>query len=270
MDVSYRGPFFPGRLDTVLDRSWEVQPVTWSQLTWWDPMPCGQILMSHLHHDEFSLYLPSPAFSMHNNPPTPQKRRKMQPTQLDFQPASSSPIDVQNQLRRSSLLSNSSLVSNCSPLAWPLPPSPDSFTSVFLPNLSPDSTPGHFNYSANSPTKMKRSFTMVDSMLRRASSSILPTPPDSEDKKGVGHRSLSYKVFNFPMPPPTLPSSGVAVSSSGQPVAASGQTMVSSVQTIVSSGQSIVPGGQVTMSGGQAIVSNGQTMVSRPPPPMYR
>lgn len=66
---------FNYRLDTVLDRSWEVQPVTWSQLTWWDPMPCGQILMSHLHHDEFSIYLPSPAFSMHNNPPTPQKRR---------------------------------------------------------------------------------------------------------------------------------------------------------------------------------------------------
>jgi hypothetical protein len=53
---------------------------------------------------------------------------------------------------------------------------------------------------------------MVDSMLRRASSSILPTPPDSEDKKGVGHRSLSYKVFNFPMPPPTLPSSGTLYS----------------------------------------------------------
>ncbi len=25
--------------------------------------------------DEFGMYLPSPAFSMHNNPPTPQKRR---------------------------------------------------------------------------------------------------------------------------------------------------------------------------------------------------
>jgi hypothetical protein len=210
--MSYRGAFFPGsrRLDTVLDRSWEVQPVTWSQLTWWDPMPCGQILMSHLHHDEFSFYLPSPAFSMHNNPPTPQKRRKMQPTQLDFQAcASSSPI----QMRRASLLSNSSLVgTSSSPLAWPLPPSPDSYTSVFLPNLSPDSI-GHFNYSTHSPTKTKRSFTMVDSMLRRASSSLLPTPPDSDDKKN-GQRSLSYKVFNFPMPPPTL-ASGV-VSSNGQ------------------------------------------------------
>jgi len=208
--MGYRGACHPGRLDLVLDRSWEVQPVTWSQLTWWDPIPCGQILMSHLHRDEFGMYLPSPAFSMHNNPPTPQKRRKMQPTQLNFQ-NSSSPI----QMRRSSIISNSSLVGNNSPLAWPLPPSPDSFTSVFLPNLSPDSS-GHFNYSTLSPTKTKRSFTMVDSMLRRASSSLLPTPPDSDGKKS-GQRSLSYKVFNFPLPPPALASTGVVtVSSSGQ------------------------------------------------------
>ena len=50
-----------------------------------------------------------------------------------------------------------------------------------------------------------RSFTMVDSMLRRNSSSILPTPPDStEAKVRSGQRSHSYKVFNFPLPPPNL------------------------------------------------------------------
>eukprot|EP00088_Acartia_fossae_P015105 TRINITY_DN1820_c0_g1_i3.p1 TRINITY_DN1820_c0_g1~~TRINITY_DN1820_c0_g1_i3.p1 ORF type:complete len:160 (-),score=32.47 TRINITY_DN1820_c0_g1_i3:568-1005(-) len=118
----------------------------------------------------------------------------MQPTQLNFQATSTSPIPM----RRSSFMSNSS------PLAWPLPPSPDSFSSVFLPNSSPDSS-GQFTYTTHSPTKTKRSFTMVDSMLRRNSSSILPTPPDStEAKVRSGQRSHSYKVFNFPLPPPNL------------------------------------------------------------------
>jgi hypothetical protein len=194
--MALRGQFFPGRLESVLDRSWEVQPVTWSQLTWWDPIPCGQLLMGHLQQEEFSLYFPSPALSMLNNPPTPQKRRKMQPTQLNFQ--ASSPIPA---VRRSSLLSNSS-----GPLAWPLPPSPDSFSSVFLPNSSPDCNNNQFSISStHSPTHTKRSFTMVDSMLRRASSSLLPTPPDSsEGKVRSGQRSLSYRVFNFPMPPPSF------------------------------------------------------------------
>nr|AQS22639.1 hypothetical protein [Pseudodiaptomus poplesia] len=43
-------------LDLILDRSWEVHPVTWSQLTWWDPIPGGEALLSHL-------VCPSPSIS---------------------------------------------------------------------------------------------------------------------------------------------------------------------------------------------------------------
>ena len=66
----------------MLDRSWEVQPVTWSQLTWWDPVPCGQHLLLQIHRDDLSIF-PSPALSMFNNPPTPHRKR----SQLFFFPA---------------------------------------------------------------------------------------------------------------------------------------------------------------------------------------
>jgi len=62
------------RLESVLDRSWEIQPVTWSQLTWWDPVPCGQSLLLQIYREDLSIY-PSPALSMLNNPPTPHRKR---------------------------------------------------------------------------------------------------------------------------------------------------------------------------------------------------
>jgi len=197
MEVLYKGNYFPGRLEAVLDRSWEIEPVTWSQLTWWDPIPCGQLLVSQLHQEDLPYPFPSPALSMLTNPPTPHRRRKMAPTHLSFRSSSPSPIPM----RRSSSYSASS------PLAWPLPPSPDSIHSVFLPNSSPDYM-ASYSYPSSatlSPTLPSRSFTMSESMLRRAS--LLPTPPDSEEKMRKGFRSQraqSYKVFNFPLPPPTL------------------------------------------------------------------
>ena len=30
------------RLEVLLDRSWEKESITWTSLTWWDPLPCGQ------------------------------------------------------------------------------------------------------------------------------------------------------------------------------------------------------------------------------------
>lgn len=189
-----RSGFLPGRLEAVLDRSWEIQPVTWSQLTWWDPIPCGQRLISQIQKEDIPYPFPSPALSMLTNPPTPHRRRKMHPTHLSFRSSSPSPIPP----RRPSSYSNSS------PLAWPLPPSPESYSSVFLPNTPPEPvTPYSYPSSVPlSPTLPPRSFTVSDSMLRRAS--LLPTPPDSEERLRKGQRSHSYKIFNFPLPPPTL------------------------------------------------------------------
>ena len=54
-----------GRLEVVLDRSWEVQSITWSNLTWWDPLPCGQELLASIKtSDPLPLPHPSPALSL--------------------------------------------------------------------------------------------------------------------------------------------------------------------------------------------------------------
>ena len=134
----------------MLDRSWEVQPVTWSQLTWWDPLPCGQLLLAHLGKSASGVcggpLFPSPAVSMRPNPPTPHRR--LPPTHLNFNnvggggSSSSSPIPFTRRRSVATVasylsLSSSSSMSNCSPLAVPLPLSPDSFSSVFLPDSPP-------------------------------------------------------------------------------------------------------------------------------------
>jgi len=200
-----RGGFFPGRLEAVLDRSWEIEPVTWRQLTWWDRLPCGQSLMSQIQQEpEFPLPFPSPAFSMITNPPTPHRKRKMPPTHLSFRSSSPSPIPSRPACHASSAYSSS-------PLAWPLPPSPESYGSVFLPNSPTD--PFFTPTSSSScytptfpPATFGRNCAMSDSMLRRATT-LLPTPPDSEERsRKAGQRSLSSRntVFNFPLPPPQL------------------------------------------------------------------
>ena len=80
-----------GRLEVVLDRSWEVQPVTWSSLTWWDPLPCGQELLRSLTNPD-PLPFPSPALSVMCHPPSP--RRKLPPTSLNFRSTSVSPSPI--------------------------------------------------------------------------------------------------------------------------------------------------------------------------------
>lgn len=159
----------PGRLEWVLDRSWEVQPVTWSQLTWWDPLPCGQLLLAHLAATAGPpLLAPSPAVSMRPNPPTPHRRRLL-PTHLNFNSSgggdggggyssSSSPIPFTRRRSvttiASSSLSSSATMSNCSSLAVPLPPSPDdSFSSVFLPDSPPSSGSSPVEIGADSNMK---------------------------------------------------------------------------------------------------------------------
>jgi hypothetical protein len=230
------------RLDYVLDRSWEVEPVTWSQLTWWDPLPCGQLLLAHLHQAA-PLLLPSPAASMQPNPPTPHRR--LPPTHLTFGggSSSSSPIPFTRRRTVTAASYSSTTTSNCSPLAIPLPLSPDSFSSVFLPDSPPlESPPGDgcssgisvvssvaipFHESSNSPPNCRttlalttRSYTATSDSAaiilrfqRGGNVSLLPTPPNSEELNskrrggagcGPGQRSMSHKMFNFPAPPPIL------------------------------------------------------------------
>lgn len=104
-----------GRVDVLLDRSWETRPVTWNNLTCWDVLPCGWTLVSSLKSSE-PLPLPSPTLSVVGHPPTP--KRQLPPTQLQFGPSSSclSAISSRRGIRYSSYCD--------SPLAWPLPPSP--------------------------------------------------------------------------------------------------------------------------------------------------
>ena len=40
---------FPRRLEVLLDRSWEKESITWTGLTWWDPLPCGQKFVVQVH-----------------------------------------------------------------------------------------------------------------------------------------------------------------------------------------------------------------------------
>ena len=37
------------RLEVLLDRSWEKESITWTGLTWWDPLPCGQDFVVQVH-----------------------------------------------------------------------------------------------------------------------------------------------------------------------------------------------------------------------------
>ena len=117
-----------GRLEVVLDRSWEVQSITWSNLTWWDPLPCGQELLSSIKTSD-PLPQPSPALSLIGHPPTP--RRKLPPTHLSFRSTSTSPSPIPPRTNTRYSFGDPRSYSS-SPLAWALPPSPESYNSVFL------------------------------------------------------------------------------------------------------------------------------------------
>jgi len=198
MDNSHRKS---GRLEVMLDRSWEVQSVTWSNLTWWDPLPCGQELIKMVNTTD-PLPLPSPALSLQGQPPTP--RRKMPPTHLSFgsMSTSPSPIPLRTNYHRHSYGDHASFSS--SPLAWPLPPSPDSSSSVFLhSDSSSPSYPFPYTPSSVSPPYTSSSPYYLQSALQ------LPTPPDSVGRassypppniKQPSHHMFSF-VKNIPVPP---------------------------------------------------------------------
>jgi len=168
-----------GRLDMVLDRSWEVQPVTWSSLTWWDRLPCGQDLLASLNTLD-PLPFPSPALSVIGHPPTPH--RKLPPTHLNFRSASASPSPIPARSLTDHRYQGGYSYSN-SPLACPLPPSPDSQSfnnSVFLPS---ESSPGYQVQSSTTPSPhyICSSPLVQNTGLGHLHQSRLlyPTPPDS-------------------------------------------------------------------------------------------
>ena len=160
-----------GRLEVVLDRSWETRPVTWSNLTWWDPLPCGLDLVTSLRSSE-PLPLPSPALSVAGQPPTP--RRRLHPTQLQFRSCSVSPSPIPTR--------------SLSPLAWPLPPSPSpdsqSYNSVFL--HSDSSTPP---YHVATPSSLSSHY---------CSSPMFPTPPDCASSHQLQPRREKFSFRTVP------------------------------------------------------------------------
>ena len=169
----YRNP----RLEVVLDRSWETQCVTWSNLTWWDPLPCGQQLVAQVTTPNVPPPLPSPALSLRCHPPSP--RHRLLPNRLSL-PASHS---------RALSSSFSASPYSCSSLAWPLPPSPDSYNSYNSVFLSSDTSPDY----PLPPTP--------SSPFNPPSFKGQPTPPDSEKHHFLAQRTLHQgpkNIFHFP------------------------------------------------------------------------
>ena len=193
-----------GRLEVVLDRSWEVQSITWSNLTWWDPLPCGQELLTRIKTSD-PLPHPSPALSLLGHPPTPG--RKLPPTHLSFRSMSASPSPIPT--RANPPYSYEDPVSfSSSPLAWPLPPSPDSYNSVFL-HSSESSSPSYpfpCTPSSISPTQ----YICSSPFNIQPGPTVYPTPPDTD-----GHNAFPSKCFKPPstmfnfnrqlLPPPPMP-----------------------------------------------------------------
>jgi len=181
-----------GRLEVVLDRSWEVQPVTWSSLTWWDPLPCGQDLLKTLSNPEPPPF-PSPALSVMGHPPTP--RRRLAPTHLKFA-SSASPSPIPKMGQRYSWCDQVSYSS--SPLAYPLPSSADDsqfYNSVFLhsetsPSFDASKTPNSVSprYNCSSPKYPNPIPNQVQDH-----NIIYPTPPDSMHRHHSMSRSQLYK-----------------------------------------------------------------------------
>jgi len=197
-----------GRLEVVLDRSWETQSVTWSQLTWWDPLPCGAELVS-LVTSPSPLPLPSPSHSLLGHPPSPA--RSLPPTHLNFRSRSStpSPVPGSGYNRRHS---RSDSLDSLSPLAMPLPHSPESYNSVFHPSSyssSPDLLPSTLSFSPNL-SYLSSSLPMALPHPKQVLSgfqSYYPTltPPDSERRPtclSSQNKSKPRRMFNFPLVPP--------------------------------------------------------------------
>jgi hypothetical protein len=203
-----------GRLDVVLDRSWEVQSVTWSALTWWDPIPCGKELIASLGNTE-PLPFPSPALSVVGHPPTP--RRKLPPQALNFRSSSASPSPIPLARGHANRQYTFRDRSGSSPLAFPLPPSPDSqsFNSVFLHSASEsDPSPSYQQQPVpKTPSPHFMCSSPVPLMGRKESLNrgLYPTPPDSvfhhnRQTRGEHYNTRSANKFSFSKVPSHLPS----------------------------------------------------------------
>jgi len=157
------------RLEVLLDRSWEKESITWTGLTWWDPLPCGQDFVVQVTR-YLQPPLPSPALSLLCNPPTPK---------LSLSHLTSFPPRLQVRS-----LSTSYSLSEVCPLANP---SPESYQSVF--STSPDyafpPTPSSSPLLLSQPSAHPVGF---------------PTPPDSVPRKmqDQARNPTTRRIFDFP------------------------------------------------------------------------
>jgi len=187
-------PSSGGRLEVaVLDRSWEVQSITWNNLTWWDPLPCGQELLASIKTSDPLPQPSSPASSLLGHPPTP--RRRLPPTHLSFRSMSASPSPIPPRSSPRYSFEGFSSYSS-SPLAWPLPPSPDSYNSVFIHSSdgSSPSYPHPYTPSSVSPQYICSSPFAIPQQV-----AVYPTPPESNggQKFPIAMKSTSHTQFSF-------------------------------------------------------------------------
>lgn len=159
------------RLEVLLDRSWEKESITWTSLTWWDPLPCGQDFVvqvtRYLHPP-----LPSPALSILCNPPTPK-----------LSTPHSARLPSRLQVRS---LSASFSLNEAFGLANP---SPESYQSVF--STSPD--------YAFPPTPSSSSPPLLSQPCAHPVG--FPTPPDSVPRKMQDRQACNpttRRIFDFP------------------------------------------------------------------------
>jgi len=175
------------RLEVLLDRSWEKESITWTGLTWWDPLPCGQDFVVQVTR-YLQPSLPSPALSLLCNPPTP----RLPSSYLTHFPS---------RLQARSLSTSYSLNEAACTLANL---SPESYQSVF--STSPD--------YAFPPTPSSSPPLLSQPCSRPAQESVgFPTPPDSVPRKvqdqQLRNHSTRRRIFDFPgssseraLPPP--------------------------------------------------------------------
>jgi len=176
------------RLEVLLDRSWEKESITWTGLTWWDPLPCGQDFVVQVTR-YLQPPLPSPALSILCNPPTP----RLPSSHLTHFPS---------RLQARSLSTSYSLNEAACTIANL---SPDSYQSVF--STSPD--------YAFPPTPSSSPPLLSQPCAPPAPDSVgFPTPPDSvprkvQDQQQLRNHSSRRRIFDFPassseraLPPP--------------------------------------------------------------------
>lgn len=195
-----------GRLELALDRSWELHPNTWSSMTWWDPLACGDSLLTSLLSDNARCPPPSPTTSLYTNPPTPFEFRDPPPTPTNFSFRGSASSSDPSALRRTS---DESIFS---PLAWPLPTTPagnawspstglsstssqwpSSLSSTFLPTTT--TTPHTWASNSTSPNNWPHKTSSTDSPLAWP----LPKTPSLLSEKTPSPDFSHYSIFSNSM-----------------------------------------------------------------------